>query len=114
MSRKLETPHTGWALGQLPFGTAQKTQLTRQAAWERRPATALLASVSVLRFLQFQKVIPLLCVCVRTSCSSAVFHYELFPNTENYERPIINLLLDLYVVHQHKYLIIFSSVFTFT
>ena len=103
----------GWALSQLPFGTAQKTQLTRQAAWERCPATALPASVSVLRFLQFQKVIPRLCVCVPTSCSSVVFHYELFPNTENYDRPIIKLLLDVYVVH-HKYLIIFSSVFTFT
>lgn len=105
----------GWALGQLPCGTAQKTQLTRQAARERCPAIALPASVSVLRSLHFQKVIPLLCgVRVPTSCSSVVFHYELFPNTENYDRPIINLLLDVYVVHQHKYLIIFSSVFTFT
>ena len=57
-------PAMGWALGQLPFGTAQNTQLTWQAACERCPATALPASVSLLRFLQFQKVIPLLCVCV--------------------------------------------------
>ena len=75
-------PAMGWALGQLPFGTAQNTQLTWQAACERCPATALPASVSLLRFLQFQKVIPLLCVCVCVcvcvSCSSVVFHYELF------------------------------------
>ena len=112
-------PAMGWALGQLPFGTAQNTQLTWQAACERCPATALPASVSLLRFLQFQKVIPLLCVCVCVCVCVYLalllsFIMNYFQHTENYKMPTINLPLDVCVVHQHKYLIIFSSVFTFT